>query len=46
VLAQLRNTALKAGKTKYMRIIRNAIGDRSDLRGERKFLKRLLTLSI
>jgi hypothetical protein len=40
VLAQLKNTALKGGlaineiKTKYMRIIRNEIGDRSDWRVE------------
>jgi hypothetical protein len=38
VVAQLKNTALKAGlainegKTKYMRIMRNLMGDRSDLR--------------
>jgi hypothetical protein len=40
VLAQIKYTALKAGlvinesKTKYMRIMRNEMGDRSDLRVE------------
>jgi hypothetical protein len=44
-LAQLKNTALKAGlainesKSKYMRIMRNVMGDRSDLRVEGRVLE-------
>jgi hypothetical protein len=49
VLAQIKYTALKAGlvinesKTKYIRIMRNEAGDRSDLRVEGMFFEEVTT---